>query len=73
MCPVKITAHLKEEASAIENAQNDYSSFENVWIDHNQFAHVIEIYAFPAMFKTNDLLDAFSEYRYCLSPNFTQC
>ncbi|MCJ8742712.1 hypothetical protein PDJAM_G00085370 [Pangasius djambal] len=58
----EITAYLKEEASAIESTQNDYSSFENVWIDHNEFAHVIEIYDFPAMFKTEDLLDAFSEY-----------
>lgn len=56
-------AHLKEEASAIENARNDYSSFDDVWIEHDEFAHVIEIYDFPSMFKTDDLLDAFSEYR----------
>lgn len=59
----KITAYLKEEASAIENVQNDYSGFESLWIDHNKFAHIIEIYDFPAMFKTDDLLDAFSDYR----------
>ncbi|XP_058267484.1 R3H and coiled-coil domain-containing protein 1 isoform X2 [Hemibagrus wyckioides] len=58
----EIMAHLKEEASAIEHTQSDFSSFENVWIDHNEFAHVIEIYDFPSMFKTDDLLDAFSEY-----------
>lgn len=56
-------AHLKEEASTIENARNDYSSFDDVWIEHDEFAHVIEIYDFPSMFKTDDLLDAFSEYR----------
>lgn len=61
--PIKITAHLKEEASAIENTQGDFSGFENSWIDHNEFAHVIEIYDFPSMFKTDDLLDAFSDYR----------
>lgn len=54
---------MKEEASVIENTRNDYSSFENVWINHNEFAHVIEIYDFPSMFKTDDLLDAFSDYR----------
>ncbi|KAK2823674.1 hypothetical protein Q7C36_020274 [Tachysurus vachellii] len=58
----EITAHLKEEASAIENTQGDFSGFENSWIDHNEFAHVIEIYDFPSMFKTDDLLDAFSDY-----------
>ncbi|XP_060764770.1 R3H and coiled-coil domain-containing protein 1 [Neoarius graeffei] len=58
----EITAHLKEEASVIENTCNDFSSFENVWLDHSEFAHVIEIYDFPSMFKTNDLLDAFSDY-----------
>lgn len=60
---IKITAHLKEEASAIENTRNDYSSFENIWIDPSEFAHVIEIYDFPSMFKTDDLLHAFSDYR----------
>ncbi|XP_053501935.1 R3H and coiled-coil domain-containing protein 1 [Ictalurus furcatus] len=58
----EIMAHLKEEASTIENARNDYSSFDDVWIEHDEFAHVIEIYDFPSMFKTDDLLDAFSEY-----------
>ncbi|KAI4875236.1 hypothetical protein NFI96_010708 [Prochilodus magdalenae] len=58
----EITAHLKEGEVVIENAQNDYSSFENVWINQEEFAHVIEIYDFPAMFKTDDLLDAFAEY-----------
>ncbi|TSM12550.1 Golgin subfamily A member 7 [Bagarius yarrelli] len=58
----KIKAHLKEEVSSIENTKSDFSSFENVPIDHTEFGHVIEIYDFPSMFKTEDLLDAFSEY-----------
>uniref|UniRef100_A0A3B4D200 R3H domain and coiled-coil containing 1 n=1 Tax=Pygocentrus nattereri TaxID=42514 RepID=A0A3B4D200_PYGNA len=69
MCPIfvcflfaKITAHLKEGEVVIENAQNDYSSFENAWINQEEFAHVIEIYDFPAIFKTDDLLDAFADY-----------
>ena len=48
---------------AIEHAHNDYSYFGNVWINQDEYAHVIEIYDFPAMFKTDDLLDAFSDYR----------
>ncbi|XP_037403373.1 R3H and coiled-coil domain-containing protein 1 [Pygocentrus nattereri] len=58
----EITAHLKEGEVVIENAQNDYSSFENAWINQEEFAHVIEIYDFPAIFKTDDLLDAFADY-----------
>ncbi|KAM9455372.1 R3H and coiled-coil domain-containing protein 1 [Clarias gariepinus] len=58
----EIMTHLKEEASAIENTRSDYSSFENVWLDHSEFDHIIEIYDFPSVFKTDDLLDAFSEY-----------
>uniref|UniRef100_A0A3Q2WEA3 R3H and coiled-coil domain-containing protein 1-like n=1 Tax=Haplochromis burtoni TaxID=8153 RepID=A0A3Q2WEA3_HAPBU len=58
-----IKAHLKEGVSvAIEHVHNDYSMYENVSIDSDDFRHVIEIYDFPVMFKTDDLLDAFSEY-----------
>ncbi|XP_012772901.1 R3H and coiled-coil domain-containing protein 1 [Maylandia zebra] len=59
----EIKAHLKEGVSvAIEHIHNDYSMYENVSIDSDDFRHVIEIYDFPVMFKTDDLLDAFSEY-----------
>ncbi|KAM4613805.1 R3H and coiled-coil domain-containing protein 1 [Polymixia lowei] len=59
----EITAHLKEGKDiSIDHAHNDYSCFENVWINPDEFGHVIEIYDFPAMFKTDDLLDAFTEY-----------
>ncbi|KAL2099903.1 hypothetical protein ACEWY4_004297 [Coilia grayii] len=58
----EIVAKLTEEDIFIEHAQGDYSAFENVWIDPEEFSHVIEIYAFPSMFKTDDLLDAFSDY-----------
>ncbi|KAJ7999826.1 hypothetical protein DPEC_G00198440 [Dallia pectoralis] len=57
----QITAQLSDQA-IVEQVHNDYSSFTNTRIDHDQFAHVIEIYNFPAMFKTDDLLDAFSDY-----------
>uniref|UniRef100_A0AAY4AGD6 Uncharacterized protein n=1 Tax=Denticeps clupeoides TaxID=299321 RepID=A0AAY4AGD6_9TELE len=46
----------------IEHARNNYSTFENVWINYEDFAHVIEIYNFPAIFKTEDLVDAFAEF-----------
>lgn len=60
----QIKAHLKEGVSvAIEHVRNDYSVYEKVFINSDDFRHVIEIYDFPAVFKTDDLLDAFSEYR----------
>ncbi|XP_072515444.1 R3H and coiled-coil domain-containing protein 1 [Salminus brasiliensis] len=59
----EITAHLKKGEVVIENAQCDYSSFENAWLNiTEEFAHIIEIYGFPAIFKTDDLLDAFANY-----------
>ncbi|XP_062870750.1 R3H and coiled-coil domain-containing protein 1 [Trichomycterus rosablanca] len=58
----EITSHLKEAPAVIDHAQNDYSDLENVWIDHDEFSHVIEIYDFPSVFKTDDLLDAFADY-----------
>ncbi|XP_060898150.1 R3H and coiled-coil domain-containing protein 1 [Labrus mixtus] len=58
-----IKAHIKEAvAFSIEHVHNDYSLYENVYINPDEFRHVIEIYNFPPMFKTDDLLDAFAEY-----------
>lgn len=48
---------------SIEHVRHDYSVYENVCINPAEFRHVIEIYDFPAMLKTEDLLDAFTEYR----------
>ncbi|KAL0978190.1 hypothetical protein UPYG_G00167260 [Umbra pygmaea] len=58
----QIIARLSEEDVTIEHAQNDYSSYEDVFINQDEFAHVIEIYNFSSVFKTEDLLDAFSDY-----------
>lgn len=64
LCVYQIKAHLKEGVSfSIEHVHNDYSVYENVCINPDEFRHVIEIYDFPPMFKTDDLLDAFTEYR----------
>ncbi|XP_028829464.1 R3H and coiled-coil domain-containing protein 1 [Denticeps clupeoides] len=58
----EILANLIEVDVTIEHARNNYSTFENVWINYEDFAHVIEIYNFPAIFKTEDLVDAFAEF-----------
>ncbi|XP_070694111.1 R3H and coiled-coil domain-containing protein 1 [Pempheris klunzingeri] len=59
----EIKAHLKDAATfSIKHVHNDYSMYENVFINPDEFRHVIEIYNFPPMFKTDDLLDAFTEY-----------
>ncbi|XP_029357971.1 R3H and coiled-coil domain-containing protein 1 [Echeneis naucrates] len=59
----EIKAHLKEAVSFyVDHVHNDFSIYENVYINPDEFRHVIEIYDFPSMFKTDDLLDAFTEY-----------
>ncbi|AWP03163.1 putative R3H and coiled-coil domain-containing protein 1 isoform 2 [Scophthalmus maximus] len=59
----EIKAHLKEAVSfSIELVHNDYSIYENVCVNQDEFRHVIEIYDFPPIFKTDDLLDAFTDY-----------
>ncbi|XP_054473190.1 R3H and coiled-coil domain-containing protein 1 [Anoplopoma fimbria] len=59
----EIKAHLKEPVSiSIQHVHNDYSIYENVCISLDKFCHVIEIYDFPSCFKTDDLLDAFTDY-----------
>lgn len=64
-CQIKM--HLKEASTvSIENAHNDYFVYMSADINPDEFRHVIEIYDFPPTFKTDDLLDAFTEYRYNL-------
>ncbi|XP_073324739.1 R3H and coiled-coil domain-containing protein 1 [Pagrus major] len=60
----EIKAHLKEAVTvSIEQVHNDYSLYVNVGnINPDEFRHVIEIYDFPVLFKTDNLLDAFTEY-----------
>ncbi|KAM4588261.1 R3H and coiled-coil domain-containing protein 1 [Odontesthes bonariensis] len=58
-----IKAHLKQaEAVSIEHVHNDFSVYESVSLNSDDFRHVIEIYDFPAVLKTDDLFDAFTEY-----------
>lgn len=68
----QIKAHVNEPGSvSIEHAQNDYTLYESLNLSFNpeEFGHVIEIYDFPAIFKTDDLLDAFAEHRWSNSPS----
>ncbi|KAL3059004.1 hypothetical protein OYC64_011024 [Pagothenia borchgrevinki] len=59
----EIKAHLKDMVTvSVQHVHNDYSIYENVCISPEKLCHVIEIYDFPALFKTDDLLDAFAEY-----------
>ncbi|XP_018608198.1 R3H and coiled-coil domain-containing protein 1 isoform X1 [Scleropages formosus] len=58
----EIVAHLREMDITIQSVHNEYSSYNNMWIGADDFAHVIEIYDFPAVFKTEDLLDAFADF-----------
>lgn len=59
----EIKEHLKETVTfSIQHVHNDYSIYENVCTSPDKFPHVIEIYNFPAFYKTDDLLDAFTEY-----------
>lgn len=59
----EIKAHLKETVTvSIQHVHNDYSIYENVCISPEKFGHVIEIYDFPPCFKTDDLMDAFTDY-----------
>lgn len=59
--------HLKEASTvSVEHAHNDYCVHLSVDVTLDELRHVIEIYHFPPAFKTDDLLDAFAEYRYNL-------
>ncbi|XP_067289355.1 R3H and coiled-coil domain-containing protein 1 [Pseudorasbora parva] len=58
----EIKAKLKCRDITILNTCNDFPAYSNIWLDPEEFGHVIEIYNFPSLFKTDDLLDAFAEY-----------
>ncbi|XP_016384027.1 R3H and coiled-coil domain-containing protein 1-like isoform X1 [Sinocyclocheilus rhinocerous] len=58
----EVKAKLKHGDITILNTCIDFPAYANIWLDPQEFGHVIEIYDFPAMFKTDDLLDAFADY-----------
>uniref|UniRef100_T1IIW3 R3H domain-containing protein n=1 Tax=Strigamia maritima TaxID=126957 RepID=T1IIW3_STRMM len=47
----------------IEKTKLDYTTFQDKLIKDHEFDHIIEIYDFPADFKTPDLISAFSAFR----------
>ncbi|KAM9813850.1 R3H and coiled-coil domain-containing protein 1-like [Neosynchiropus ocellatus] len=58
----EIKQHLKDFTNvSILRVHNDYF-YKDVRANLEGFGHVIEIYNFPNMFKTEDLLDAFVDY-----------
>lgn len=59
----QVKMHLKETGVSVELVRSDYSVYENVFLNSDDFSHVIEIYDFPPFFNTDDLLDAFTDYR----------
>ncbi|XP_061900243.1 R3H and coiled-coil domain-containing protein 1 [Entelurus aequoreus] len=59
----EIKEHLKDGATfSVMHVHKDYSAYEKVLIKPEHFDHVIEIYDFPPVFKTEDLRDALFEY-----------
>lgn len=63
--------HLKDSSDvSIEHVQNDFFVYLSADVNLDEFRHVIEIYDFPAVFKTDDLLDAFAKYRFNLRNSF---
>ncbi|XP_034937756.1 coiled-coil domain-containing protein R3HCC1L isoform X2 [Chelonus insularis] len=49
---------------AIEHPKNDYKAYtKTVEVSNDELSHVIEIYNFPADFKTSDLVAAFSPFK----------
>uniref|UniRef100_A0A8C2W3I9 R3H domain and coiled-coil containing 1 n=1 Tax=Chinchilla lanigera TaxID=34839 RepID=A0A8C2W3I9_CHILA len=59
----EITAHLTEKEVEIEKAQLDASCFMEELPGEKDLAHVVEIYDFEPMLKTEDLLATFSEFQ----------
>jgi len=63
----QIRARLKEPAAvSIRLVHNDFSAYESAHAGLEELCHVVEIYDFPPCFKTEDLVDAFTDYRWDL-------
>ncbi|XP_056323471.1 R3H and coiled-coil domain-containing protein 1, partial [Danio aesculapii] len=58
----EIKARVKDRDVTIVNTCSDFPAYANIWLDPEEFGHVIEIYDFPIIFKTEDILDAFADY-----------
>ncbi|KAI1900776.1 hypothetical protein AGOR_G00053360 [Albula goreensis] len=58
----EITENLKDQDVVVMIAQNDYSCYENAWVDPEACSHILEIYNISSMFRTQDLLDAYTDF-----------
>ncbi|KAF7242071.1 R3H and coiled-coil domain-containing protein 1 [Varanus komodoensis] len=59
----EITNYLTIKDISIEKIQFDYSSYGEAQINEGDFGHVLEIYEFSPLLKTEHLLDAFAEFQ----------
>ncbi|XP_066495764.1 R3H and coiled-coil domain-containing protein 1 [Tiliqua scincoides] len=59
----EITNYLTIKDISIEKIQFDYSSYGEAQINEGDFGHVIEIYDFSPLLKTEHLLEAFTEFQ----------
>ncbi|XP_005991934.1 R3H and coiled-coil domain-containing protein 1 [Latimeria chalumnae] len=59
----EIITNLTEKSIQVQKLQFDYSSLGSVQIGDLEFGHVIEIYGFPPELKTEDLVEAFSDFQ----------
>ncbi|XP_077775919.1 R3H and coiled-coil domain-containing protein 1, partial [Podarcis muralis] len=59
----EITNYLTIKDISIEKIQFDYSSYGEAQINEGDFGHVLEIYDFSPLLKTEHLLEAFAEFQ----------
>nr|XP_034994880.1 R3H and coiled-coil domain-containing protein 1 [Zootoca vivipara] len=59
----EITNYLTIKDISIEKIQYDYSSYGEAQINEGDFGHVLEIYDFSPLLKTEHLLEAFAEFQ----------
>ncbi|XP_061449349.1 R3H and coiled-coil domain-containing protein 1 [Rhineura floridana] len=59
----EITNYLTIKDISIERIQFDYSSYGEAQINEGDFGHVLEIYDFSPLLKTEHLLEAFAEFQ----------
>ncbi|KAG9354725.1 hypothetical protein JZ751_001438 [Albula glossodonta] len=50
-CNMPITANLKDQDVVVMIAQNDYSCYENAWVDPEACSHILEIYNISSIAK----------------------
>ncbi|XP_039210150.1 R3H and coiled-coil domain-containing protein 1 [Crotalus tigris] len=59
----EITNYLTIKDISIEKIQFDYSSYGEAQINEGDFGHVLEIYDFSPLLKTEHLMEAFSDFQ----------